>query len=238
MTTSTSRAAGSKSPGALATESTSASGGLQTIVNELSSDADSYMVAGYGEVTVALGSHSLQFSAANYQWGHVDQIAVGRSVGVLRSILTNQVVRNEEDVVIGFVSGFNVVDIIAEAMLQTGRADYPLRLLVDLAHNTRAENDRDSGFWIEAEYGRPRRANTWGVGYIYGWIEQDVTPSAFVFSDMPGTNLRLHMIEASYVPKPGLSLDLTLHISKQLEPISSELDTWLSRLHLAAVIRF
>jgi hypothetical protein len=213
-------------------------GGLQTIVNELSSDADSYMVAGYGEVTVALGSHSLQFSAANYQWGHVDQIAVAQSVGVLGAILTNEVVRNDPGVVTGFASGFNVVDVIAEATFQTGRADYPVRFLVDVAHNTQAENDRDSGFWVEAEYGRPRAANTWGAGYTYGWIQQDVTPSAFVFSDMPGTNLRLHMVEASYVPKPGLSLDLTLHISKRLEPAPSELDTWLSRLHLAAVIRF
>ena len=111
---------------------------MQTIVNELPTDADAYMLAGYGEVTLDLGKHSFKVSAANYGWENVDQLAVGRAVGPLRSILTNGVVRNDQGVVTGFVSGFNVVDVIAEARVQTGRAEYPLRFLVDIAHNTRA----------------------------------------------------------------------------------------------------
>jgi hypothetical protein len=116
---------------------------------------------------------------------------------------------------------------------------YPLRLLANFAHNTRAANDRDTGLWLEAEYGAPRAAGTWSAGYTYGWVEQDLTPSAFVFSDMPGTNVRLHMLESSYVPVTGLSLDTTLHISKTLfVPADVEPPAWLWRLHLAAVVRF
>ena len=63
---------------------------------------------------------------------------------------------------------------------------------------------------MEAEYGAPRATGTWGAGYTYGSVEQDVSPSAFVFSDMPGTNVRLHMIKASYILKTGFSLDATL----------------------------
>ena len=211
---------------------------LQTVVNELSSDADSYMLAGYGEVSFALGVHSLQVSAANYGWGNPDQIAVGRAVGPLNSILTNEVVRDDEGNIAGFASEFNVVDVITEATFQTARPDYPLRFLADYAHNTRAANDRDSGFWVEAEYGRPRNADTWGATYTYGWVEQDATPSTFVFSDMPGTNLRLHMVETSYVPKAGLSLDVTLHVTKQLVVPTTQANNWLSRLHVAVVARF
>jgi hypothetical protein len=69
-------------------------------------------------------------------------------------------------------------------------------------------------------------------------MEQDATPSAFVFSDMPGTNLRLHMREASYVVKTGLSLDATLQLTKCLVPAPDDPNNWLSRLHLAAVVRF
>ncbi len=139
---------------------------------------------------------------------------------------------------IGYASRFNVVDVIAEATLQTGREGSPLRLLAEFAHNTRAAQDRDSGWWFEAEYGSPGAAHTWGATYTYGWLEQDLTPSAFVFSDIPGTNIRLNMIETSYVPKEGLSLDVTLHLTKRLVVPEAAPNNLLSRLHVAAVVRF
>ena len=211
---------------------------LQAAVNEVSRGDDSYMFAGYGAVTFDMGAHTLQVSAANYGWSNVDQIAVAQASGVLTSSLTNEVVRDEDGNIAGFASRFNVVDIISEATFQTSKADYPLRFLAEFAHNTRAASERDSGFWVEAEYGRPRRAGTWGAAYTYGWIGQDVTLSAFVFSDMPGTNLRLHMIETSYVPKAGLSLDFTLHLSRRLFLPEDTPNYLLTRLHVAAVVRF
>jgi hypothetical protein len=141
--------------------------------------------------------------------------------------------------VTGYLSDFNVVDLIGEATFQTPREGYPLRILADYAFNTRAATDRDSGFWIEAEYGDPRARGTWGAGYTFGSIEEDVTPSAFVFSDMPGTNQRLHMIEYSYLPLSGVSLDVTLHATKRLwleRP--TDANDWLWRLHAGAVVRF
>lgn len=212
---------------------------LQAVVNELSAAADAYMLGWYGEVSVVLGRLSLQLSAANYAWGNEDQIAVASAGGPLESILTNDVRRGPAGNVIGYTSQFNVVDVIAEATIRTGRAAYPLRLLVDFAHNTRAATDRSNGLWIEAEYGSPRPTGTWGAAYTYGWVEQDATPSAFVFSDMPGTNLRLHMFETSYVLKTGLSFDATLHLTKRLIlERSIDPNNWLSRLHLAAVVHF
>jgi hypothetical protein len=197
------------------------------------------MLGGYGEVTLALGRHSLQFSAADYNWGREDQIAVASIGGPLESILTNRVRRGPGGNVIGYESQFNVVDLIAEATFRTSDPQYPLRLLADFARNTRASTSRDSGLWIEAEYGSPRPAGTWGAGYTYGWIEQDVAPSAFVFSDMPGTNLRVHILETSYVLKAGMSLDATLHLTKRLFlERAGDPNPWLSRLHLAAVVRF
>jgi hypothetical protein len=213
--------------------------GLQTAVNELSGTPDAYMMGGYGEVGVDIGKHALHFSVADYGWGNPDQIAVASSGGPLESILTNQVIRAPgSTTVIGFASRFNVVDIIAEDTI-TLREGVPLRLLVDFATNTKAATDRDAGFWFEAEYGRARASRSWSAGYTFGWLEQDVTPSAFVFSDMPGTNQRLHMLEASYVPKAGLSLDVTWHLTQRLFPSPADVPApWLSRLHLAAVVRF
>ena len=212
---------------------------MQTSVNELSSAPDAYMLGGYAEVSMALGQHSLQFSAANYAWGNEDQIAVASADGPLESILTNSVRRGPAGNVIGYTSQFNVVDVIAEATIHTGKAAYPLRLLADFARNTRAATDQNSGLWIEAAYGSPGPTGSWGAGYTSAWVEQDATPSAFVFSDMPGTNTRLHMIETSYVLKTGMSLDATLHLTKRLAvERASDPNNWLLRLHLAAVARF
>jgi len=211
---------------------------LQTAVNEVSRGADAYMLGGYGAASFTFGSNSLQLSAANYMWRNADQIVAAQASGELTSILTNRVIRNTDGIATNFASEFNVVDIIAEATLNTPNPDYPLRLLIDYAINTKATTDR-KGFWIEAGYGDPGPVGSWGATYTSGWIEQDVTPSAFVFSDMPGTNIRLNMIETSYIVKAGLSLDVTLHLTKRLVVAQNDTSNHLlTRLHVATVIRF
>ena len=211
---------------------------LQTAVNEVSRGADAYMLGGYGAASFTFGSNSLQLSAANYMWRNADQIVAAQASGELASILTNRVIRNDAGIATNFASEFNVVDIIAEATLNTPNPDYPLRLLIDYAVNTKATTDR-KGFWIEAGYGDPGPVGSWGATYTSGWIEQDVTPSAFVFSDMPGTNIRLNMIETSYVVKAGVSLDVTLHLTKKLVVAQNDTSNHLlARLHVATVIRF
>lgn len=211
---------------------------MQTAVDEASRGADSYMLAGYGAVSLDMGSHSLQVSAANYGWGNVDRIALAQLRDDLGSVLTNQLVRNGAGDVVGFASTFNVVDVIAEATFETSKRGYPLRVLAEYAKNTRAANERDRGAWVEAGYGDPEPAGSWGVTYTYGWVQQDLTPSGFVFSDVPGTNIRMSMIEASYVPKVGLSLDVTLHLTRRLVVPDGDPNNLLARLHVAAMVRF
>lgn len=213
-------------------------GGLQTVVSERSSGPDAYMLAVFGGATFGSDARRVKLQAANYSWGQADRIALAQVAGDLTSSLTNALAFDSAGSIAGFASRFNVVDLIAEATLATPKQGYPLRLLGQWARNTRAAGDRDSGIWVEAEYGSPRAARTWGATYTYGWVEQDVTPSAFVFSDMPGTNVRLHMLETSYVLKAGASVDTTLHFTKPLEPSPGDPDRWLTRLHLAIVVRF
>jgi len=213
--------------------------GLQLAVNERSASEDAYMLGGAGKVSLGFGQHSLSVSAADYAWHNEDQIAVASVGGPLESVLTNLVRRDPGGTVIGYASQFNVVDVIAETAFRTGNAQYPLRLLAEFAKNTDASTDRDAGFWFEAEYGAPRVTGTWGAGYTYGWSEQDVTPSAFVHSDLPGTNMQAHILENSYMLKTGLSLDTTLHFSKRLFlETPTDPNPWLVRLHVGAVVRF
>ncbi len=211
---------------------------IQTAVNEVSRGDDTYMMAGYGEINFALGRSTAQLSVANYGWGNADPIAIGSAVGPLSSILTNAVIRDVGGQVTGYASRFNVVDVIGQATLRFGEDNYPVRLLAEYSRNTRAANDRDRGFWTEAEFGSASVVGSFEASYTYGWLQQDVTPSAFVFSDMPGTNVRLHMISTSWMLLPGLSWDLTLHISKRLVVEELQPNNWLFRPHIAAVVRF
>ncbi len=89
---------------------------------------------------------------------------------------------------------------------------------------------------IRRPHGRLARG---GIVYTYGHSEQDVTPSAFVHSDLPGTNLRIHILQSSYVLKTGFSLDTALHFTRRLfleRP--TDPNSWLTRLHLEAIMRF
>ena len=213
--------------------------GVQTAVDESSRGKDSYMLGGYGEIDLDLGQITVRTSAANYYWGDVDSVARTSTVrSPLTAILTNAVLTDEAGAITGYASRFNVVDFISQATFRLGERNYPMRLLAEYSRNTRAANDRDSGFWTEVEFGSAGAPGSFEASYTYGWIEQDLTLSAFVFSDMPGTNLRLHMLNTSWVLLPNLSWDATVHISKRLLPESSQNPNWLVRLHIAAVVRF
>ena len=211
---------------------------LQTAVNEVSSDEDSYMLAGYAEVSVTVDSHAFQFSVADYGFGNVDQVAVGRATGPLSSLLTNLVDLDADGNIVGLVSDFNMVDAIVEAEFDTGREDYPFRVLGEYLRNTKAASDLDTGVWFEAEYGGSRTLRTYTLGYTYGRIQQEAALSAFVFSDMPGTNTELHMVNIAYVPLPNLSLDLTMHVTRRLAVDAGASNNWLTRPHVAAIVRF
>ncbi len=211
---------------------------LQTAVNEVSRDADSYMLGGYGEVGFSFGAHRLQVSVADYGFGNVDQVAVGRATGPLSSLLTNLVDLDADGNIVGLVSDFNMVDAIVEAEFDTGREDYPFRVLGEYLRNTKAASDLDTGVWFEAEYGGSRTLRTYTLGYTYGRIQQEAALSAFVFSDMPGTNTELHMVNIAYVPLPNLSLDLTMHVTRRLAVDAGASNNWLTRPHVAAIVRF
>jgi hypothetical protein len=211
---------------------------VQTTVNEVKRDANAKMFAGYAELGVAFSNHVFQVSVTDYGFTNVDQVAVWSAVGSLGSLLTNEVKRDDNNQIIGLVSDFNLVDVIAKVELDTGRNGYPFRLLMDIVRNTKAASNRDTGLWLEAEYGGAHTPGSYTMGYTYGQIEQDAVLSPFMFSDTAGSNLELHLINLAYVPASNLTLDMTGHFSRQLEVATGANNTWLARLHLAAIVRF
>ena len=211
---------------------------LQTALNEVSRDEDSQILGAYGEVGFAIGPHRLQVSVADYGFRNVDQVAVGRATGPLRSTLTNEGERDAAGNVVGLVSDFNLVDTIVQAEFNTGREAYPLRLLGQFLRNTRAASDLDTGMWFEAEYGGSNQTRAYTLGYTYAQTQQEAALSPFVFSDMPGTDSELHMVTIAYVPIPNLTLDVTTHFTRELDIAPGACNPWRTRAHVAAIVRF
>ena len=203
---------------------------VQTTINEVKAEKNATMMAGYGQVNIDLDSYSVVFSVADYSFGQVDQVAVATATGPLRTINTNRLYRNHFGAVTGFMSEFNLVDVIGEVIFETERTKYPVRFLADWVTNTRAAAGENMGLWLEAAYGQAVRPKTYAAGYTFGHVEQEAVLSPFMYSDIPGTNLTLHMLDASYMLIPNVNVDLTLFFSKPLVVPVGVSTPWLMRM--------
>ena len=200
----------------------------QVPLEESSGDADGALFATFGEVGFAAGGHSLQLSVGNYAYRSVDRVAVALdSQDISRN--TNPYAFDADGNVVGFVSGFNLVDVIGRATLDTGRPNYPVQLTVDFVKNIDAATGEDSGLWMTAAYGQASEPKSYRLAYTYARVEQDAVLSALNFSDMPGTNLKMHRVVLSYMVAPRVHLDFTAIFTRKLQLSPGERDTLLRR---------
>lgn len=181
---------------------------VQVPINEVSATSDAFMFGEHAQVGVPVGRHSVQLSIANYAFRNVDQIAVAVDTRGLQNPNVNAVTRNAAGRVTGFLSEFNLVDVLGQVTVATGRADYPVTGLVDWVTNTRAAGSDRTGIWLSVTSGRAARPKTFSAAYTFARIERDAVLGTFNFDDMgPNTNVRANMIEWSYMPRPRLNLD-------------------------------
>lgn len=200
---------------------------------EQSRGADAYLIAWYGQAAVRLGEHRLQGSAANYRFLRSDLLAVAVDTGGLSNPITNRVTRGADGRVTGYVSGYNLIDLIVQATLATRRPDYPVTLVGDWVTNTRATGGRGAGLWMSAAYGLAARPKQYAVAYTYARIEQDAVISTFNFSDMfPHTNVRAHIATGSVMPLARVNVDVTGIFTRPLEPVAGLSGGLLTRLQI------
>ena len=211
--------------------------GAQVPLAESRSADDAILYAGFGEVGFAFGGHGLHFSVADYGFQNVDRVAVVLgNAGIGRN--SNRYEFDEDGKVIGFVSGFNLVDVIARATLETGRENYPVQLTANFVKNTEAAHDDDSGLWLMASYGQASQPKSYQLGYTYARIEEDAVLSAFTFSDNPGTNMWMHRTTVSYMIARRVHLDFTGIFTKKLNVGPNDPNNLLKRTQLDARISF
>jgi hypothetical protein len=213
---------------------------VQAPMSDVADGSDAFMFGQYGHAAFRIGRHGLQLSVADYAFKNPDQLAVALDERTdIRTQLTNAVRTDENGDVIGYESGFNLVDTIVQASFNTGRADYPLVAVADVVVNTRAADDEDTGLWLSSSYGRAAVVNTYAVSYTFARIERDAVVSAFNFSDMgPATNVTMNMATFSYMPRPRLNLDMIAIFTRLLEPRPGAANPTLTRIQVDARVTF
>jgi hypothetical protein len=213
--------------------------GVQSPIDEVGADEDAFMFGQFAQAAFRLGPHALQVSVADYAFRHADRIAVALDEQrVIRAQNTNRL-RREGGRVVGFASGFNLVDAIAQLTLSTSRADYPITALGEYVVNTRAADGEDSGLWLAAQIGKAAKPKTFAAGYTFARVERDAVVSAFNFSDMgPATNVIMSMATFSYAPRSRVSLDATAILTKLLDPPANARNPLLRRIQVDARVSF
>ena len=213
---------------------------VQSPINDVGSGPDAFMFAESAQAGFRFGRHALQLSVADYAFQRPDQLAVAlEQRTAIRTPQTNAVRRNEAGRVIGYASGFNLVDSIVQATFDTGRSDYPATALANVVVNTRAVDDEDMGIWLVGTYGRATSVNTYALTYTFAQVERDAVVSAFNFSDMgPSTNVQMNMATFSFMPKSRLNLDVIAIFTKLLEAPAAAANHMLKRIQVDARVTF
>lgn len=213
---------------------------VQAPLNDVAAGPDAFMFGHYAQAGFRAGRHALQFSVADYAFKNPDQLAVALDQRtVIRTQQTNAVRRNDAGRVLGYASGFNLVDTIAQWTLDTGRADYPLTVTSDVVFNTRAVDEEDTGVWLTGSYGRAAVVNGWSVAYTFARVERDAVLSAYNFSDMgPASNVVMNMTTFSFMPKNRLNLDVIAILTRLLEAPPDASNPMLKRIQIDARVTF
>jgi hypothetical protein len=212
--------------------------GVESPLREVTSGDDAFLLAGYGQIGFRAGPHSVDVSVADYGFSQADLIAQGFAEGVVVTQLTNAVTRDALGRVTGFVSDFNLVDVIVRASLVTRDKRYPVTLLVDWVTNTDAATPEDTGVWAFVGLGEAAEARTFSAGYTFARIEQDAVLGGFNFSDMPASNVRMSMVHLSYAPRARVNLDFTGIFTTRLTVAAGVSNHLLKRIQADVRVRF
>ena len=139
----------------------------QTPLNETLGGDDAFMWAEQVQVGTTLGKHQVQASLASYAFQRIDQFAIALSRQQIIALNTNATTRGPDGEIDGFLSDFHILDLIGQATLATGRAQYPVLVIAEWAYNTRAATDEDAAFWIVGGIGRAAVPRTASASYTY-----------------------------------------------------------------------
>lgn len=207
--------------------------GLYFLVDEAVAGPDSTMIG--GQLALEAGPHpDLRASlAAGYYDYRLDSLA-GADAGDFRS--------NLRDGAGGYLSDFDLVDVIA-ALTYGGLGErWPLSVTGNYVTNLGAATAEDTGFAFTLTAGRTQTPGDWRLGYGYMQAEVDAVLAAFSHDNLAiATNYRAHSLTLDFVPANHLTLNATLYRYRPLDMAyagTNTPDDWLERLRLNLMVSF
>jgi hypothetical protein len=189
---------------------------FQLPFNEVSAGKDSALFGGQLLATVGSGNWAFTSSATYLNFNRADAVAraVERppmQIGGLELGTTNRVRRDAAGNIIGFLTNFNLLDVIGEVSY-SGSRKYPVSLLFNYVRNMSNKLDRlgeRNGYWAEFSAGQLREKGDIGFTYTFAKIEQDSVLSPFNFSDFLSTNSRNNRFSFGYMINNNVFLQYT-----------------------------
>ncbi|HXU36347.1 MAG TPA: putative porin [Blastocatellia bacterium] len=227
--------------------------------NEVSGGKDGVLYGGQAQTDWQF-SHvvSANVNLAYYDWNHADQIVgllgaattqvnggiqngagvTGNQNGALGT--TNRLLRNAAGTPIGFLAGFNLVDVLGNVTWQaSGR--WPVSFTFDYVHNAtgRVKDEKDA-FWVGGQVGQTREKGDWLLGYYYTRIEQDAVLVPFNFSDILASNSRAHMPTVAYQIANNVQFQWTGLFSQRANKIvlNSPDNRYINRMQFDVIYKF
>jgi len=227
--------------------------------NEVSGGKDGVLYGGQAQTDWQF-SHvvSANVNLGYYDWNHVDQVLLG--LGALATQVnggifngsgvtgnqngalgtTNRIVRNAAGQPVGFLAGFNLVDVLGNLTWQaTGR--FPVTFTFDYVHNAtnRVRNEKN-GYWVGAQVGQAREKGDWLFAYYFTRIEQDAVLVPFNFSDILASNSRAHMPTVAYQIANNVTLQWNGLFSQRANKIvTASLDNrYINRMQFDVIFKF
>ena len=233
--------------------------GFELPFNEVSGGKDGVLYGGQAQTDWQFSTAvSANFNVGYYGWQRPDQILFalgaattqvnggiqngapvsGNQNGALGT--TNRLIRNAAGQPIGFLAGFDLLDMLGNLTWQATRK-YPVTFTFDYVHNlTDRVRDERNGYWVGGQFGRAGEKGDWLAGYYFARIEQDAVLVPFNFSDILASNSRVHMPTFAYQVANGVTLQWTGLFSQRVNKIvvGSPVNRYYSRMTFDVLYKF
>jgi Putative porin len=233
--------------------------GFELPFNEVSGGKDGVLYGGQAQTDWQFSKVvSANVNLAYYDWNHPDQIIglLGAATNVVNGGIqngagvtgnqngslgtTNRIVKNAAGTPIGFLAGFNLVDVLGN-LTWSGSGRWPVTVTFDFVHNaTGRVRDEKDAWWIGFRVGATREKGNWLFGYDFTRIEQDAVLVPFNFSDILASNSRAHMPTIAYQIANNVQLQWTGLYSQRANKVvlTSPENRYINRNQFDVIFKF
>lgn len=232
---------------------------FQLPFNEVSGGKDGILYGGQAQTDWQFSpAVSANVNVGYYDWNRADQVLLGlgalatqvnggifNGAGVTGSQngslgTTNRIIRNAAGQPVGFLAGFNLLDVLGNLSWQA-TSRFPVTFTFDYVHNlTGRVRDEKNGYWVGALVGQAKEKGDWLFGYYFTRIEQDAVLVPFNFSDILASNSRVHMPTVGYQIANNVTAQWTGLFSQRANkvvPVSPE-NRYLNRMQFDVIYKF